>query len=119
MTLVISDMKVPLRVDEQGAVRVGKTRVTLDTLISAFKGGAAPETIVRQFDTLQLPDVYAAIAYYLTHRDEVEAYLAEGEKLGEEIRRQWESRWPQQGLRERLLARRAAKEAESAAVSRG
>jgi hypothetical protein len=32
----------PLRVDEGGTIRVGATRVTLDTLIAAFGAGATP-----------------------------------------------------------------------------
>lgn len=47
----------------------------LDTVVAAFEQGATPEEIGLRYDTLDLADVYAAIAYYLRHRDEVGAYL--------------------------------------------
>ena len=34
---------VPLRTDDEGVVRIGKTRITLDVVISAFHQGATPE----------------------------------------------------------------------------
>src|SRR5690349_15064739 len=64
----------PLRVDEGGAVRVGNTRITLDLIVEQYENGMTPEDMVRAYDTLLLPDVYAVIAYYLRHRDEVKAY---------------------------------------------
>ena len=54
-------------------------------------------------------DVYSVIAYYLCHRDEVEAYLQERRGQADELRRQVEERSPSQGIRERLLARRSGR----------
>src|SRR3954447_9304403 len=65
----------PLRVDEGGAVRVGNSRVSLDLVIEQYDNGMTPEDMVRAYDTLVLADVYAVIAYYLRHRDEVRGYL--------------------------------------------
>lgn len=96
----------PLQTDENGAVRVGGTRVTLDIVIGAYNDGAAPEAIVRSYDSLRLADVYAVIAYYLRHRAEVEAYLEERRRQAEAVRHVNEERSPAGGLRERLLARR-------------
>jgi len=107
MSLEIKDLSVPLWVDEYGRVRVGKTRVTLDTVVIAFQQGETPEQIIQDYDVLKLPDIYAAITYYLQHKTEVDAYLQEREQLAEEIRRQNEARFPSAGLREQLLARRA------------
>ena len=65
---------VPLVAAEDGRViRVGGTRVTLDTVIGAFKRGATPEEIAQDCSAVSLADVYAVIAYYLRHRSEVEA----------------------------------------------
>ncbi len=119
MSLVIDNLPVPLRIDEHGVARVGGTRVTLDTVIQSFQEGAAPETIIRQYDTLKLPDVYAVLAYYLRHQAEVDEYLRTQEQEAEELRRQWEARYPPDGVKERLLARRTAQEAPGAAVPRG
>jgi uncharacterized protein (DUF433 family) len=52
---------MPLEVDQDGTVRVGKTRVTLDTVIAAFTEGATAEEIVQQYPSLQLADVYHVI----------------------------------------------------------
>ena len=57
------------------AVRVAATRITLDLVVARFEEGACPEEIVHSYDTLHLEDVYAVIAYYLRHKDEVLAYL--------------------------------------------
>ena len=73
MSLVIESPPVPLQTDVDGVVRVGQTRVTLDTVIGAFKEGATAEEIVWQYPTLSLADVYAVIGYYLQRQPEVEA----------------------------------------------
>lgn len=106
MSLVIVNTPVPLKTDTDGVVRVGNTRVTLDTVIAAFKEGATAEEIVSQYPTLQLADVYAVIGYYLQRQPEVEAYLSQRHHQAEEVRQQNEARFNQQGIRKRLLARR-------------
>lgn len=95
----------PLRTDSGGTVRVGRTRVSLESVVYAFDRGATPEEIVESFSTLALEDVYAVIAWYLRHRPEVRAYLDAQRAREEETRQLWEERYPQNGLRERLLAR--------------
>jgi uncharacterized protein (DUF433 family) len=81
----------PLREDATGALRVGDSRVLLELVIRAFQDGATPETIVQRYSTLALPDVYAVIAYYLRHRNEVETYLARREQVAENVRQRLES----------------------------
>ncbi len=100
----------PLRLDASDVLRVGPTRVPLDTVISAFNSGCTPEAILEDFPTLNLPDIYAVITYYLQHRELIDAYLEERQKHAEEVRREIETMWPTEGLKERLLARRTAKE---------
>jgi uncharacterized protein (DUF433 family) len=63
MSLIIIDTPIPLKTDVDGVVRVGNTRVTLDTVIIAFKEGATAEEIVSQYPSLLLADVYAVIGY--------------------------------------------------------
>ena len=75
VTLMIAAEPIPLEADGEGVVRVGGTRVTLDTVVAAFNEGATAEEIVYQYPSLDLADVYAVIAYYLQRRPEVEAYL--------------------------------------------
>lgn len=104
--IAITSEPIPLRVDTDGVVRVGNTRVTLDTIVLAFQEGLSAEEIVQQYPTLDLGDVYAVISYYLKRRSEVDSYLAERQSEAEEIRRQNEARSGTLEIRKRLLARR-------------
>lgn len=108
--ILSSAMEVmPLDVDTQGVVRVGKTRVTLDTVIAAFSDGATAEEIVQQYPSLHLADVYHVIGYYLRRSAEVEAYLQQRRVQTETVRKQNQARFDPRGVRDRLLARRAGK----------
>lgn len=107
MPLVATRETVPLHADEKGVVRVGGTRVSLDSVVHAFDAGASPEEIVASFPTLSLPDVYATIAYVLRHRSEVDAYLEEQAEEAASLRREIEERYPTADLRQRLRARAA------------
>jgi uncharacterized protein (DUF433 family) len=106
MSLIFDPLAVPLQTDAHGVVRVGGTRVALDTVIGAFARGATPEEIVQDYSSLSLADVYAVIAYYLRNRPSVDAYLQEQRQQGEAIQRQMEAAYDPTGVRERLLARR-------------
>ena len=107
-SLAVIPETVPLRTDKSGVVRVGTTRVPLDTVVHVFKTGASAEEIVERFPTLALADVYSTIGYYLRHQEDVDRYLRERERIGEELRTLVEARQgSSDGLRERLLARRA------------
>lgn len=106
MTLSIGAEQIPLRKDPDGTIRIGQTRVTLDCVANSFEEGATPETIVEQFPSLQLPDVYLVLGYYLRHPQEVKEYLEEGRRKAEEYQRRAEIRLSPSGIRERLLARR-------------
>ncbi len=107
MGLTISHEAAPLGMTEDGVVRVGGTRVTLDSLVAAFEAGATAEEIVQQYPSLLLADTYAAIGYYLRHRSEVEAYLAQRRDQSTRVRQQNVSRFDSAGVRARLLARRS------------
>ena len=106
MALTISPLPVPLQEDEHGVVRVGGTRLTLDTVIGFFNQGETPEEIADGFPTLALADVYAVIGYYLQHRSEVDEYLRRRREVADAVRRENEARFSPTGVRERLLARR-------------
>ena len=106
MEIILQTEAPPLRRDMSGALRVGHSRVLLELVIRAFQDGATPEAIAQRYPTATLADIYAVIAYYLRHREAIEAYLAEREQRAKEVRQRIESR---QGdladLRSRLLAR--------------
>jgi len=75
-----------VRTDEHGVMRVGETRISLDSVVIAFDEGAAPETIVRNYPALNLEQVYGAIAYYLGHRQEVQDYLRRNREEWDRLR---------------------------------
>jgi uncharacterized protein (DUF433 family) len=102
------DWMVPPTADADGVIRIGKTRVTIETVIGAFIDGAFAEEIACQYPSVELADIYAAITYYLRHRDEVEGYLQRQGQRSEAVKRDNLARFSQQGIRERLLARRKA-----------
>ena len=96
---------LPLRVDQDGVVRVGHTRIPIDRVVYEFNSGATPEEIVLRYDTLRLDDVYFTIGYYLRHKAEVNAYLAERERQAQENIAKIEAKLPWSQVRERLIAR--------------
>jgi len=106
MTITIAAEKAPLVTDPYGVVRVAKTRVTLDTVVTAFLEGCTPEEIGEQYPSLQLSDIYLAVGYYLGYRDEVHTYLAKRQQQTNLIRKEAEQRFNPMGIRDRLLARR-------------
>ena len=64
----------------EGAYRIAGTRVSLDSIVYAFLRGASPESIAQSFPVLTLEEVYGAIAFYLGHQAEIDAYLQQGER---------------------------------------
>ena len=68
------------------------SRVSLESIIYEFLDGASPECIVRNFPSLSLEQVYGAITFYLANCAEMDAYLAETEKLWEEARKNQDPR---------------------------
>ena len=106
MTLAVEAETLPLTADSNGVLRVGGTRVTLDSVVSAFNAGSTPEEIVRRYDSLRLEDAYLVLGYYLRHRAEVDAYLVAREQRGEAMRAEAEAQLPWSDVRERPLARR-------------
>ncbi len=68
-----------------GVHRIGGTRVSLDSVVYAYRRGASPESIQRSFPSLTLEQVHGALAFYLSHQTEVDSYLAQGEKDFEDL----------------------------------
>jgi uncharacterized protein (DUF433 family) len=90
--------------ERNGGYYVAGTRISLDSIIHAFRRGESPETICQNFELLRLEEVYGSIANYLERQAHFDAYLvrqdekwAEGRRAGEPL---------PTDLRERLLRAR-------------
>ncbi len=117
MSFLIETELIPLEMDTGGVIRVGGTRITLDTIVAAFNEGATAGEIAHQYPSLHLADVYAVIAHYLRRHKEVEAYLRQRQKQADSIRKQNEFRFDLNGVCDCLLARRTKQEAVTHATA--
>lgn len=90
--------------ERDGNYYVASTRISLDSIVHAFRRGESPETICQNFELLRLEEVYGAIAYYLANLVDIDAYLIrQNEKWGEGRRG---AEPPPADLRERLMRAR-------------
>ena len=82
-----------------GKPRISGTRITVaDVVLMHRRLGRALEEIAGTYD-LSLAAVYAAMAYYYDHKDDIDQSLDEEDALGEAFRKNNPSR-----LREKLKA---------------
>ena len=105
-SLLLMPLPGPIRADEESVLRVGETRVTLDTVVSAHRLGEAAEGIAEQYPSLRLSDVYTVLDYYRANREAVDGYIAQREDEARQLRKTIEHDFDPTGLRARLLARR-------------
>jgi uncharacterized protein (DUF433 family) len=106
MQHLVLTQTAPLTFGDDGTIRIIGSRVTLDSIVHAFQYGATAEQIQASFPSLALREIYGAIAYYLEHQEQVDAYLQAQTQAAEETRRAIESRQNSTVLRERIRARR-------------
>lgn len=62
-----------------GSYWIANSRISLDSIVYAFRDGLSPESILQSFPLLTLEQVYGAIAFYLANRAEIDTYLIEEE----------------------------------------
>jgi uncharacterized protein (DUF433 family) len=74
-----TDMEKIYVEQRDGGYWITGTRISLDSIVYAFKRGAAPESMQRAFPLLTLEEIYGAITFYLAHEQEIDAYLAQAE----------------------------------------
>jgi uncharacterized protein (DUF433 family) len=90
---------------EAGGWRVSNSRVSLDSVVHAYREGQSPEAIAGSFPSLSLEQVHGAIAFYLRNEREIDEYLAAQDERWEQLRQQ--SEVANADLLERLRARRS------------
>ncbi len=92
-------------IEERGGnYYVTDTRISLDSIVHAFRRGESAETIWQNFRLLQLEEVYGAITYYLANQADIDAYLIRQNEKWVEGRRNAEPL--PADLRERLMRAR-------------
>ncbi len=111
MAILEQTQASPLKLADDGSIRIANSRVSLDSVVHHYKLGASAEQIAQKFPTLDLAEVYAAISYFLNNEEAVEEYLQQQEAEGDEVQRRIESEPQYQKqtaeLRTRLLARKS------------
>lgn len=94
----------------EGSWRLCNSRVSLDSIVHAWRDGQSPETIAEEFPTISVEQVYGAIAFYLHNQDEIDRYLSDQDKAWETLQQQSEG---QHGaLLDRIRSRRTPPEAK-------
>jgi uncharacterized protein (DUF433 family) len=112
----VSVPDIPLRLDKHGDIRIGQSRVLLDTILGHYKAGMSPEEIARGYDTITLADVYETIGYYLRHKEDVEAYLERRDAEAEALRQRIEASQPSKAdLKAQIKERWAKRKTDHAA----
>jgi uncharacterized protein (DUF433 family) len=70
-----------------GKPRIAGTRIKVEQVVLwHLRQGMSLDEIVARWSHLTLADLHAALAYYHDHKDEIEADLAEGDRLFEELK---------------------------------
>jgi uncharacterized protein (DUF433 family) len=100
-----------LEAKEHGAIRLAGSRIDLRHVVNYYNEGYSAEMLACEFPTLSLAQMHKVIAYYLDHREEVDAYSARCELEIEEQRRRAPSVPSIQELRQRLEAKQRAETA--------
>ncbi len=77
MSIVATKAYVELK--NEGYWIIG-TRISLDSVIYAFRQGLLPESIAQCYPLLDLEKVYGTITFYLANRADLDAYIASEEE---------------------------------------
>lgn len=98
---------ISLTKTEDGTIRVGKTRVALESVVHHFSLGATAEEIAQKFPALTLAEIYGVISYFLSNTEEVVKYVLQQEAESDAVQAEVEDKYQgeMKRLRERILAR--------------
>jgi len=91
--------------DVQGPdiIRLKGHRIGLEHIVERYHDGYTPEQIALEYPGVSLEQIYAVIAYYLHHQEEVDAYISLIDALAEERRRTWAANMPEVSRRVRAV----------------
>jgi uncharacterized protein (DUF433 family) len=71
-----------------GRPRIAGHRIRVQDVVIWTEQGQSPDQIVASFPQVSLADVYAALAYYHDHRDEIDRQIREDDEFVERMRSQ-------------------------------
>ena len=76
-----------------GKPRIAGTRIRVqDIAIWHERMNLSADEIASQYPQVSVADVYAALAYYHDHRDQIDRQMAQGQAIVEELKRQYPSK---------------------------
>ena len=93
---------------QNNAYRIEGTRISLDSVVYAFRSGLSPESIRQSFPLLSVEQVYGAIAFYLANRDAIDIYLIAEEEAFDAMPQPLEINDP--ALYSKLMAAKAGRQ---------
>jgi uncharacterized protein (DUF433 family) len=78
-----------IEVDENGVARIAGSRIKVRFIaVERTHQGLTPEEIQAAHSHLSLAQVYAALAYYYDHKEQIDADIERANRLYEEMRAQ-------------------------------
>ena len=103
---------VPLEKWDDGSVRVAGTRLHYNVVVRLYQAEGTVEGLLVALPDLEIGAAHRLVAYYLEHRDSVDAWIAQIDREADDIWEDLERIAPTAHLRRRLKAlleeRRAA-----------
>jgi uncharacterized protein (DUF433 family) len=69
-----------------GKPRIDGSRIRVQDIAILYEETGDPGQIHDAFPSVTMAQIYAALAYYLDHRDEIRAEIAAGEKVADEFK---------------------------------
>jgi uncharacterized protein (DUF433 family) len=95
-----------ISLDERGVAYISGTRIKVrDLAVERNVWKKPPEAIQQDFPQLSLGQIYAALAYYCDHQEQIDAEIAAEERFTEQMRSQQAAPLTRQALLERLQQR--------------
>jgi len=121
MTVLETRQTIPLTKLNDGTIIITGTPIALEIVVARHNAGDTPDEIKRGFPSLELADIYFVIAYYLSHRAEVDAYIQRQQERSQRVRQWLESDESYRGqmadLKERMNAFRDADEINETSIN--
>lgn len=83
-SLIVSSPEI-----RHGRPRIAGTGITVHRIAIWYKLGHSPEEIARRYGHLTVAQVYAALAYYHTNREQIDAEIAADEAEADRLEQEF------------------------------